>query len=260
GTRVFDSSPDVNNTPLPFNFPVGLPLGSGNYTLMVVDEDSGPKGGDDDCGTLSFNLLSNGTLVAGGLQVILNIIHPIDTLTATDTVTVYPPPLLPVYNVYKNQLRLTDTVQLPAVYSLQWYYGNNPIPGATGFTYCAETEGLYGLLITDLTTGCSNYYASAVLPNPIYDCTTGIEEPGQLPFALLPNPATDAALLRLGSPLTETGLLNAWDAAGRLVYSQVVAAGLSEVPLDCSGWPNGMFILELQAGLARGLARLVLVK
>ncbi|MEO6037908.1 MAG: PKD domain-containing protein [Saprospiraceae bacterium] len=260
GTRVFDSSPDVNNTPLPYNFPVGLVLGSGNYTLSVVDEDSGPKGGDDDCGTLSFNILSNGTLVAGGLTVILNIVHPIDTLTATDTVTVYPLPVLPVYDVYKNRLRLIDTVQLPAMYSLQWYQDNHPIPGATGFTYCTEIEGFYGLLITDLTTGCSNYYATAVLTDPNFDCTTGIGELMPLQFGVLPNPATDAALVRLGQPLSEAGLLRAWDAAGRLISTQPVSAGAADIPVDCAGWPNGLFVLELRSGGSRGLARLVLVK
>lgn len=260
GTLIFDSSPDVNNTPLPYNFPVGRTLGAGNYTLKVIDEDSGPKGGDDDCGTLSFNFLSNDTLVAGGLTVILNIVHVIDTLTATDTVTVYPLPLLPVFDSYKNRLRLIDTVQLPVMYSLQWYQNNQPIPGATEFTYCAQLEGLYGLLITDLTTGCSNFYTMSVLTNPAFDCTTGTHDLAQLPFGLLPNPATEATLLRLDQPLTDPGVLRAWDAAGRLVYTQFVSIGTTDISVDCARWPNGWFLLELQSGGSRGLAKLVLAK
>ena len=260
GTEIFDSSPDVNNTPLPFTFPVGLPLGTGNYTLRVIDEDSGGKGGDDDCGTVSFNILSDDTIVAGGLTVVLNITHPIDTLTSTDTVTVYAPPLLPVYSVYRNQLRFTDTLQLPALYSLQWYNGANPIPGETGFTYCAQLEGLYGLLLTDLTTGCTSFFAMEVLADPAFDCTTGTNDLALLPFGLLPNPAMEAVLLRLAQPLADPALLRVWDAAGRLVHTQLLPAGSGDMPVDCAAWPNGLFLLELQSGGYRGVARLVLAK
>ena len=260
GTRIYDSSPAVDNTALPFNFPLNIPLTSGNYTLQVIDEDSGLKGGDDDCGTLSFNILSNDTVVAGGLTVVFNIVHPIDTLTATDTVVVYPLPAPPVYDMYKNRLRLIDTLHLPAAYSLQWYYGNSPIPGETGFTYCAETEGLYGLLITDLTTGCSSFYAASMLADPAFDCTTGTKDLARLDFGVLPNPATDAALIRLGQSLTDPGQLRVWDAAGRLVFTQALSVGSADIPVDCANWPNGLFLLEVQSGSSRGLARLVLVK
>ncbi len=260
GTNLFDSSPDVNNTPLPYNFPVGLPLSLENYTLKVLDEDSGIKGGDDDCGTLSFNILSNDTIVAGGLTVVLNITHVIDTLVSTDTVKVYPLPILPVYNVYNNQLRLTDTLQLPALYSLQWYNGPDPIPGETGFTYCVQEEGLYGLLITDLTTGCTNFYSSRVTVDPNFDCTTGTQELTALPFAILPNPATDAVLIRLANHLAANTLLRVWDTSGRLVYTQTLAVGTDDIPVDCSTWPNGLFFFELQSDGYRSVNKLVLIK
>ncbi len=260
GTEIFDSSPDVNNTSLPHTFLVGLPLDVGNYTLKVVDEDSGPKGGDDDCGTLSLNILSNDTIVAGGLTVVLNITHVIDTLTSTDTVTVYPQPILPVYEVYHNMLRLIDTLNLPTLYSLQWYNGPNPIPGATGFTYCIAQEGLYGLLLTDLTTGCTNFYDIRVIIDPAFDCTTATEDLVQLSFAILPNPATDAVLIRLGKLLIDHALLRVWDAGGRLVHTQVMTNGASDTSIDCHAWPNGVFFFELQANGYRAMSKLVLLK
>ncbi|MCY7327269.1 MAG: hypothetical protein LH618_01830 [Saprospiraceae bacterium] len=260
GTEIFDSSPDVNNTSLPFNFPVGLPLGEGNYTLKVIDEDSGVKGGDDDCGTLSFNILSNDTIIAGGLTVVLHISHVIDTLTSTDTVTVYSQPILPVYDVYNNRLRLIDTLHLPTQYSLQWYNGPNPIPGETGFTYCVAVEGLYGLLLTDLTTGCTNFYDSRVVADPAFDCTTGTDEPTRLPFAILPNPATDNVLIRLANPLTDNGLLQVWETGGRLMYTQVLNTGTANIPVECAAWPNGLFFFELRSGGQRSVNKLVLIK
>ncbi len=260
GTEIFDSSPDVNNTPLPYTFPVGLPLEMGNYTLKVVDEDSGPKGGDDDCGTVSFNILSNDTIVAGGLTVVLHIIHVIDTLYSTDTVRVYPLPVLPVYNVYNNRLRLTDTLHLPAQYSLQWYYGNNPIPGATGFTYCAEESGSYGLLITDLETGCTNFYATTVVVDPEFDCTTGTGEPATLSFAILPNPATDLVEIQLDNPLAANGLLQVWNVNGQLVQAQALNGGATHISVDCASWAAGLFFFELRAEGYRGRGRVVIMR
>ncbi|MBC7778272.1 MAG: PKD domain-containing protein, partial [Phycisphaerae bacterium] len=96
GNIVFNSSPAINSTSLPHIFPVNLHLGPGNYQLQVWDDDSGIKGSDDNCGTLSFNILSDGTLVAGGLTVEMNILHPIDTILSRDTVIVYPQPVTPI--------------------------------------------------------------------------------------------------------------------------------------------------------------------
>ena len=260
GTEIFDSSPDVNNTSLPHTFLVGLPLDAGNYTLKVVDEDSGPKGGDDDCGMVSFNILSNDTIVAGGLTVVLHIVHAVDTLQSIDTVTVYSMPIVPVYDVYHNLLRLQDTLLLPAQYSLQWYNGPDPIPGATGFTYCIEQEGLYGLLLTDLATGCTNFYASRVIVDPTFDCTTGTNEPVLSGFTILPNPASTAMLMHLDKATTGNTLLRIWDAGGRLVHTEAVDAGAVDIPVDCQAWPNGLFFLELRSGSFRNMGKLMLIK
>ncbi len=169
-------------------------------------------------------------------------------------------PADPLYDVYNNRLRLLDTLQLPALYSLQWYEGDNPIPGATGFTYCAEIEGLYGLLVTDLATGCTSFYASRVVVNPAFDCTTGTQDLAPLPFAILPNPAHDAVLIRLANALTDNGLLQVWDAGGRLVHRLVLPTGATDIPMDCAAWPNGLFFFEIQSGGYRSVHKLVLIK
>ncbi len=82
----------------------------------------------------------------------------------------------------------------------------------------------------------------------------------QLAFGVFPNPATNAALIRLDQPLTDPGQLRVWDAVGRLVHTRSVAAGSDIIPVDCAGWPNGLFLLELQSGNARGMLKLVLTK
>lgn len=147
GDIVFNSSPAINNTPLPYTFPVNLVLGAGNYTLQVWDDDAGIKGQDDNCGSLSFNILSNGTLVAGGLTVVMNILHPVDTIISRDTVTVYPQPADPIINA-PNGLSVcqgSGGLVLSSSYGFgnHWILDGDLIPGATDFIYQPTQSGAY---------------------------------------------------------------------------------------------------------------------
>ncbi|MFN0035768.1 MAG: PKD domain-containing protein [Saprospiraceae bacterium] len=337
GNIAFNSSPYINNTQLPYNFPINMPLGVGNYLLKVWDEDGGLKGDDDNCGTLTFNILSDGTLVAGGLTVEMNILHPVDTLNSRDTVLVYPQPAAPTltaangheacqgaaavslsssygsgnqwilngnpiagatdsvyqpaqsgyYQVqyaspdgclaisdsaqvvyhplpappvwfnYNNSLRLTDTTALPAQYSLQWYYAGIPIPGETGFWYCSMESSTYGLVVTDLATGCTSSYSAPVAHNSSFDCTVGTKLPEAQPFDILPNPTAGAVLLRLHEPLQSGGLIRVWDATGRVVQTLRADVGANAVPLELGALSAGVYAVEILAEGFRGLGRVL---
>lgn len=337
GIKVYDSSPEINDADLPYTFPINLLLGPGNYTLYVKDADSGIKGGDDNCGNLSFNILSDGTLVAGGLNVDMNILHPVDTIQSRDTVTVYPQPVSPtvsapngfsacagatglvltsnygfgnqwilngnlipgatdfiymptqsgLYQVqyvsidgciatsdeamveihplpappiwfnYNNSLRVTDTTALPAQYSLQWYNASTPIPGETGIWYCSMESGTYGLLVTDLETGCTNSYSAAVVNNPNFDCLIGTDSPDIQTFEILPNPTTGTVLLRLREPLGPNAMVRVWDATGRLLQTLSAQAGMQTISLELGQLSPGMYAVEILADGFHGLGRVI---
>ena len=339
GTKVFDSSPDVDNTPLPYNFPVNLLLGNGNYTVEVWDEDSGLKGADDPCGTVPFNLLSGDTLTAGGMTVILNIVHEVEEINSKDTVYVYPQPATPfisapegltacagsdslllassagagnqwwyegaaiagandfiyepkqsgyyqvqvntsygcsaisdsvlvqifavpaqpVYVNINNSLRLADTTALPANYSLQWYSGSSPIPGATGFRYCATETGNYGLLVTDEDTGCTSFYATPVVFDPNFDCTVGTNETFSQALGIFPNPASGAVYIRFGQLPSGGGACRVWDLTGRIVYAGRVPGGADNLMLPVADLNEGVYTVELTADGVRGVGKLVVM-
>jgi hypothetical protein len=175
-------------------------------------------------------------------------------------VEIHPLPDSPLYVNVNNSLRLADTLSLPAQYSLQWYDGDDPIPGATGFRYCATENGDYGLLVTDLATGCQNFYASTVVYNPNFDCTVGTSEVAVLALGIFPNPAFDAVQIRLNQNLPDGGLLRVWDAAGRLVKTERLATGADVVRLDCGDLNAGFFTLEILADGFRGIGKLAVIR
>jgi hypothetical protein len=333
---LFNSSPAINNTPLPYTFPIGLKLGEGNYTVFVADEDSGLKGSDDDCGTVPFNILSGDTLVSGGMTVILDIQHPVEEIESQDTVIVYPVPVTPAvtapdgltacagtdlvlvssygagnqwfvdgepideandflyqptesgsyqvqvsdvngctaisapkavsvyplpaapaFSNFDNSLRLFDTLALPDSYSLQWYNGAAAIPGETGFRYCVMQSGTYGLLVTDLNTGCTNIFSQLVVYNPNFDCTVGTNDPSALTLGVFPNPAHERLQVRFGQAVRGDGMLRMWDATGRVVRSVAVASGTFVIDVDCVGLAAGVYALEIVSGDGRGSVKVV---
>lgn len=337
GDIIFNSSPAINSTPLPYTFPVNLILGAGNYTLQVWDNDAGIKGGDDDCGILTFNILSDGSLVAGGLTVEMNILHPIDTVRSVDTVIVYPQPADPVINApmgltacqggdgpnlissygfgnqwlldgnlipgatdfvhqaetsgsyqvqyvssfgcvavsapvevvfhplpaapvwfnYNNSLRMTDTTNLPAQYSLQWYKNGIEIPGETDFWYCSTTSGTYMLVIEDEATGCTNSHSAAVTNNPNYNCLTGTEDIAYQSFTIMPNPAFDLVKLQLPVMLDQRASIRIHDMCGRLIRTEHPGTSDNTFSLSLEQLAPGMYTIEVLSENFRGMARVV---
>lgn len=154
---IFKSSPVVENTPLPFTFLIGQPIGTGNYTLEVFDDDSGLGFADDVCGSLTFNNASRDTLVAGKLRVVFTTFQPITTVTATDTVRVFAPPAKPQISVPTGLSVCTgDTVRLVSTYPMghQWLRNSQPIPNANQAQWRTTQAGFYKVRYTD-TNGCS---------------------------------------------------------------------------------------------------------
>ena len=159
GNLLLNTSPAVNNTPLPWNVPADFILGNGNYTVNVTDEDTGIKGTDDPCGAVSFNYLSNDTLVAGGFRIVVHIEHPVYEVNSVDTVKVFFQPPVPTVNAPQGFTACADADPIVLVSSFgagnHWWYNGEMIPGASNFIYEPDSNGYYQvqLLTPD---GCSS--------------------------------------------------------------------------------------------------------
>jgi len=197
GTKVFDSSPAATNAVFPLKIAVNLPVGLGNYTIIVADDDAGIKGSDDDCGSMPFNTLSGDTLTAGGLKLILKIRRPIDTVISMDTVTVFPPAEKPtiIDPMGLNACIGVDSVTLTASYptGITWWSRGKAIPGAVTNRYRPLSSGYYRALHTN-AFGCATFSDSVkvginpVPLNPVYQNDKNIlkiQNPPGLPPAFV---------------------------------------------------------------------------
>lgn len=341
GQLLFDSSPDIPNTPLPFTFPINLPLDPGNYTIEVWDEDSGLKGGDDPCGTISFNFLSNDTLVSGGFQIALTIEQPVTEIFSADTVYVleqpaaptvsapngltnctglanivlvssaqegnqwlsggeavagateinYTPaatgyyqvqittpegctavsdsvfvglftqPPVPTFANHINRLYLLDSLNIPANYTFQWYESGSPLPGETGWSLCIAESAVYGLVVTDTESGCSNFYAESATFDPNYpDCISGTNEATIVPLGIFPNPARQEASIRLETTDHAGSVLQVFDATGRLIHAWPMAAGTNGFTFPCNDLASGVYTVTLAGKEVLRVGKLVVLR
>lgn len=171
----------------------------------------------------------------------------------------YSLPAIPKYINDRNNLE-ANTAVLPDSFALQWYLFAQPIDSATGITYCAQVNGDYTLVVTDLNTGCTNSFTSSVVINPAFDCTVGTHDIALAGWTIFPNPASDRITVQLAEPLAFNSELRVWDVAGRLVQHLPVGSGASQIQLDASALDQGWYALELNVGGKRLLGQLAIVR
>ena len=200
--RIYDSNDSIifqnesiDNMEPPVSFPLNLPIFSGNYKFEVIDDDSGLGGGDDNCGTINFNRLTNGNLEDGDLKVSINIFHPVDTIKVVDSVIVNTIPSPPIVS-YDGLFIFCqgDSLVLSAsglADNQQWYRDSTPIAAATATTLkIAEGGGYYIASISE--AGCINTSPIAFLnPIPLPEAPVIKQEGNLLSIfnpAILPDP------------------------------------------------------------------------
>ena len=114
----------INNAQTPVSFQLNLELDTGTYVLEVIDLDNGLGGADDLCGSVSFNQNTTGSLTDGNIALTVDIVHPVDTITSSDTVFVFEQPNPPrITQTVQNPICEGDTVLLTADFSenIKWY-------------------------------------------------------------------------------------------------------------------------------------------
>jgi hypothetical protein len=133
---------------------------------------------------------------------------------------------------------LLETISGEALY--QWYLNSNPITGATGNTFLAETSGDYQVKVTGMS-GCSGlsevyrHLASAVDDNSLEH------------LLIFPNPAHVKLNIRSGDELADGITIRIIDMTGRIVFinnSENVKAGQT-LEFDLTRFKPGEYYLHI---------------
>ena len=331
GNIMFENE-SIQNVNPPVTFPLNLPISSGNYKLEVIDGDSGLNGGDDICGTINFNQLSNGELEDSELKVSINIFHPVDTINVVDSVVVHeipfapivsfdgdfifcegdslelsasalanqhqwfrdstpitgatdptlqitedgayyistiseegctntstqaflgpiPVPGAPVLKQEGNLLSIFNPAILPDPYSLRWFQEGNLLDH-TAFSLCISETALFGIELTNSTSGCSNFFESVYTFDENSVCSTAAEDllAKVEDIKIYPNPASDQLFIDLTTATTlENGTIRLLNMLGQQLEVQPINDNFREqrFQFEVADYPKGLYLIQLQDG------------
>ncbi|MFK8008928.1 MAG: T9SS type A sorting domain-containing protein [Saprospiraceae bacterium] len=172
-------------------------------------------------------------------------------------------PAEPIFNGDDNILAVVVVGNLPADYSLQWYYENTLLPGETELTYCMIQSGNYTLEVTDNATGCTNTFSSDEIFNPAYNCgVLGIEDLSQGSLKIYPNPFRDNLHIQFSLNENSDFKINVIDLLGRRIEldSKSEFGGEFNQTYSFSDWNAGVYLLEIDFGDERIYQKIVLQK
>jgi hypothetical protein len=99
-----------------------------------------------------------------------------------------------------NMLQMDDNLDLPATYTLQWYYNGVEIPGATYDTLCISNSGEYLLQVINTATGCISLFNAVAIFNPVLPCTSPSDDKLFNTLKLFPQPTSSIVRLE-GLPM-----------------------------------------------------------
>ncbi len=146
----------ITNAQTPVSYQVNLPLDKGTYVLEVIDADNGLGGADDNCGSVSIHQNTTGNLSDGNLSLNVEILHPVDTITSTDTVFVFEQPAPPLITPStQDPICEGDTVLLTTDFNenIQWYQDSPDRLVGTNDSLLVSQKGQYWAVYTS-PDGC----------------------------------------------------------------------------------------------------------
>jgi hypothetical protein len=157
-------------------------------------------------------------------------------------VTKYPIPATPEITQDLNELTSS------ACCGNQWYFNDNPIPGATEKTYVATESGLYFVVVT--LNGCSSSPSEAV------DFLVGISENCAGSFAFYPNPAKNKLYIQSKQEIKTNPEVSIFTTSGLLAGKFNLPDGNS-FSIDISSLAPGMYFLMFSGDDVRGVGKLL---
>jgi len=141
------------------------------------------------------------------------------------------PAVVTVFPVVTPIISRTDNVLGTSGYvAYQWYYNNNPIPGATGENITITQNGYYQVMATD-ANGCTTTSAIAWIQNLGIDNNIKAGD-----IKIFPNPATTE--IHILSPVKVNVVI-------RNMQGQTVLSGEAVTTMNISSLANGIYMVTV---------------
>jgi len=226
---VYVVAPITNATGYTWSVPPGAIIAFGSNTNSIaVDYDAGAQSGN--ITVAGSNSCGNGT-ASPDFPVTVNPIPPAPTITL-------------------NLVVLTSSA--PA--GNQWYFENNPIPGATGQTYTAQNTGWYWVTVT--LNGCTSDPS-----NHEYVDVVGIDKQMSPDFTIFPVPNDGRFTVSMTSPLQETFTIQVFNNLGVMISELpgIEMKGTVEKVIDLRPVANGIYTVVIRNS-NEGIVKKVVVK
>ncbi len=226
------------------NVPITFTASGSNITHYQWYRDDGPVFGETNNTYVSaiasrFHVIASNDFGCS-VKSATTLVVPIDLPTAT--VTVYNDGNL---DLCAGTIRLRTNEENNVAY--QWYTNGSVIPGATNQDYIPFNVGNYGVMVTDLSTGCFKYSTKIHVTN---SCRLNPPDSNNdYTLSIFPNPAVEniSIVLITDNDLEGYGTLQVMNTLGQLLYKKEVAMINREVisEINLAGLAEGIYFLNI---------------
>ena len=138
--------------------------------------------------------------------------------------------------------------------TVQWVFIGG---GATATLNATYTFTYLGTQMVVLTVNCNgakeiDIYTSYIYINQIYGINKNSDESQ---YYLYPNPASDFLNISFGNPGESTISLQIFSSTGQQVFSRSVAAHTSQIAINVSEFPSGVYFIRIDNGSGKPIVK-----
>jgi hypothetical protein len=166
-------------------------------------------------------------------------------LSVPQTLVVYALPAVPqiVFSTAANWLLSS------APSGNQWFLNGTAISGADSTYWQPTQNGVYTVQVTN-SNGCTS------VSSPYNFVNLGMDESGSTSVRLMPNPASEVAVVHVGDGLAGARMY-AVDALGRRLWEAEVQEGMRTLDVPVATWARGIYRIVVEAAHGQEVLPLV---